>query len=170
MTAGDQQHQIGKIERRFRGGDQSRGKRMRLQMVDGNKGYAARCGDGLGRHNADDNATDQPWPAGCRNGVQLAETGFGLPHRFRDDGIDRFQMGAGGDFRHDSAERRMIVDLRPDDLAENRVCSVLCIVNHRRRGFVAACLYAEDLHGRDITPSKIPNLFSFAPGRGRDFT
>ena len=55
-------------------------------------------------------------------------------------------MGAGGNFRHHTAEFGMFVDLRKHDVGQDPPSCVAGPRDHGRRRLVAGCLDAEDDH------------------------
>lgn len=58
-----------------------------------------------------------------------------------------FDMGAGGNFGHDTAERRVFLDLRKNDIGQNFARAVRRTTDQSGGGFVAACLDAEEGQG-----------------------
>lgn len=69
---------------------------MALEVVDGDKRLAGRERDRLRRGQADQHAADQPRAGGRGDRVDLAKADAGLAHRGRDHGVERLDMGAGG--------------------------------------------------------------------------
>jgi hypothetical protein len=149
VPARDEEEEIGK-------GDvvgQPRRQRMAFEVVDREEGQAARGGDALRRHHADDHAADQARPRRRRDAVEIAEPESGLLERAPDDAVDRLQMGAGRDLWHDAAVGAVFLQLGIDDVRADGAR----IVDDRRRGLVAARLDAENDHGagRAAGPAEI---------------
>ena len=69
-----------------------------------------------------------------------------LVHCLGDDGIERLDVGAGGDFRHHAAERGMFADLRKNNVRQNAALSVHISLHHGGGRFVAGGFDAEDDH------------------------
>ena len=80
-------------------------------MVDRDQRLAVGERDRLGRGQPDNDAADQAGARRRRNAVNVGEGLLRLGHRGGDDAVERFDMGACGDFRHDAAEFRMLIDL-----------------------------------------------------------
>ncbi len=55
-------------------------------------------------------------------------------------------MGSGGNFRHHAAERRMLVDLRENDVRQDAALSFRIPFHHGGGGFVASRFDAENDH------------------------
>ena len=55
-------------------------------------------------------------------------------------------MGARGDLGHHAAESRVFADLAQHDIGQDLAAAVLGALHHRRGGFVAGRLDAEDDH------------------------
>ena len=136
MPARDQQRQIGKLDRVGQPG----GEHMGFEMVDREEGEVVRGGDRLAGHRADDDAADQPRPGGRRHPVERIEADPGIRHGPRDHAVDGLQMRARGDLRHYPAIVAMGVELVAHHIGEDRAA----VVDHRRRGLVAARLDTED--------------------------
>ena len=90
---------------------EARGQRVRLEVVHGDEGLAARQRHALARHQPDKDAADKA--RSCRGGdsVEVLGGDLGSPERARDQQIDDLDMGAGRDLRHNAAERRVRGDL-----------------------------------------------------------
>ena len=142
MAAGDEEKEIG--ERQVVGEPRREG--MALEVVHGDELDAGGERDRLGRRQPDDDAADQARSGGCRDAVEPAKSDAGLAHGSGDHPVQRLDMGARRDLRHDPAERQMIGDLRKDDVGENPAAAVGAPFDHRRRRLVAARLDAEDDH------------------------
>ena len=82
---------------------------------------------------ADHHPADQPGSGGSGNGVDLADTDIGFVQHLADQSGQDFDMGAGGDFRDDAAERAMRVILADDRLRKD-----LPVASDQRRGAVVA--------------------------------
>ncbi len=107
MPAGGQKQAIRKAD----AVGQARGQSMGFQMIDGDQWLVVRERDRLGRRQPDDHAADQAGPGGGRDAIEIAERDLGLGHGLFDDAVERFDMGAGRDFRHHAAEFGMFADL-----------------------------------------------------------
>ena len=70
VAARDEEQEIGKRQL----GREARGKRVALEMVDGEEGLAGDGGDRLCRGDTDDDAADEARPAGRGDAVELGET------------------------------------------------------------------------------------------------
>ena len=93
-------------------------------------------------------AADQARPGGRGDAIERREGHIGLRHRLGDDAVEGFDMGAGGDFGDDAAERGMLVDLRQHDVGQNAAAlAVRGEFDHGGGGFVAGRFDAEDDHG-----------------------
>ena len=125
---------------------QPRGERVRLQMVDRDQRLVVHKRDCLGHGQSDDHAADQARSGGRGNAVERGERQLRLVHRLGDDGIERLDMGAGGDFRHHAAERGMLADLRKNDVRQDAALSFRIPLHHGGGGFVAGRFDAEDDH------------------------
>ena len=148
MAAGDQQQQIGEGHL----ANQAHTQGMPLEMVDRQERQAARRGDGLGGHDADEDAADQPRPGGRRNPVQIAELESRLFEGAGHQGVQMLQVGPGGDLGHHPAEGPVLVELREHQVGMDAPP----VVDHGRRGFVARGLDPEHDHGRTLAPRR-PN-------------
>ena len=107
MSAGDQQQQIGEVEPV----GEPCGERVRFQVVDREKGPAARKRHRLRRGRAHQQAADQAGPGGGGDAVQVGEAEAGLRHRLAHQRVQAVEMGAGRDFGHDAAIGRMLAGL-----------------------------------------------------------
>ena len=92
---------------------------MPLQMVDGDQRLSGCHGDGLGRHQPDDDPADEAGACGGGHCVDVIEADAGFRHGFGHDPVQHGDMGAGGDFRHHAAEFGVLVNLRADDVGED---------------------------------------------------
>ncbi len=142
VAAGREEQAIGKGGRV----GEPRGERVRLQVVDRDQRLVVHEGDRLGHGQPNDHATDQPRPGGGGNAVERGERKLRLVHRFGDDGIQRLDMGAGGDFRHHAAESRMLADLRENDIGQDAAVAFRISLHHGGSRFVAGGFDAEDDH------------------------
>jgi hypothetical protein len=119
---------------------------MRFQVVDRDQRLVVDQRDGFRRGQTDDDAADQARPCGCGNAVQCAERDLRLAHRRGDDRIQRLDVGAGRDLRHDAAECCMFLDLREHDVRQDAAPPVLGPFDQGGSGFVAGGFDAEDDH------------------------
>ena len=124
-----------------------RGQRMRFQMVDRDQRLVVHQRDCFGRGQPDDHAADQAGSGGRGDAVEGGERHLRLAHRLCDDGIERLDMGAGGDFRHDAAEFGMFADLRQDDIGQDAAAPPSrSPLDHGGGRFVAGRFDAENDH------------------------
>ena len=68
--------------------------------------------DRLGGGQADNHATDKSWSGSRGDAVDRVIAKARLRHGIGDDDIERFDMGARGDFRHNTAKRGVFTRLR----------------------------------------------------------
>ncbi len=140
VTAGDQQHQIGK--RQTIG--QTRRQRVAFQMVDRIKRLAGRLGNRFAGHQTDDQATDQTWPGGGGDGINIGQGHACLLERFLDKRVERFNVSTCSNFRHHTAISAVFVELRQNDI-RNDLSTPVGMANHYGcSGFITARLYAKD--------------------------
>jgi len=91
---------------------------MAFQMVDADDGNIAHGGNGLGRHDADQHAADQPRPGRHGNGGKVIERDARRVQRFFHHMVDVVQMRAGGNFGHNAAIGFMLL-LAEDEIGQN---------------------------------------------------
>ena len=103
----DKQHQI---RRRDAVGEPAR-QRVGLQMIDGEKRLARRQRQRLAGDGADDQSADQARTARRGDGVDLVQRHARFIQRRRNDLVENFDVGAGGDFRHHAAVDLVCVEL-----------------------------------------------------------
>ena len=118
--------------------------------------------DGLGGGQADNHATDQARPAGGGDPVDRIKADAGLFHGIGDDEIERFHMSACGYFRHDAAERGMLIHLRQHHIGENIAAAVLETLDDGRRSLIAGRFNAKDDHQSLICPCGLEPLWPCA--------
>ena len=120
VAAGDQQQQVrrGEVLR------QTDGQGMGFEVVDGNEVEVVRKRDGLGRHHADQQAADQPGPAGRGHGIKRGELHAGRAHGLGDDLVEALHMRARRNLRHDAAEAAMRLPLGAHDVGEDAAAAV----------------------------------------------
>ena len=106
-----------------------------LDVVDGDEAFLPGEGEAFGGGDADEEAADESGAVGDGDGVELGlgvgDAGSG--EGFGDDGIEGFEMGAGGDFGDDAAELGVEVDLGTDDIGED----LAAIADDGGGGFIA---------------------------------
>jgi hypothetical protein len=112
VAARGEEQAIGKRRRR----GEPRRQRVRLEVIDRQERLVVDQRDGLGGGQADDHATDQPGPGGRGDPVDIAKGRTGFRHGLANDAVQRFDMGARGDFRDHAAERGMFGDLGEHDI------------------------------------------------------
>ncbi len=130
---------------------ESRGQRVRLQMVHRHQWLAVHERDRLGHGQADDDAADQARPGGRGDTVEGGERDPRLVHCLGDDGIECLDMGAGGNFRYYAAKLGVFADLRKDDVRQNAALSVNSSLHYGGGRFVAGRFDAQDDHRRIMT-------------------
>ena len=140
MPAGHQQQQVGKRYLVRQQSRQSRGQRVRFEMIDRDEWQLARQGHSLGKAAAHDQPADQPWPCTGSNGAEAGIVQPGLMHHAGDEFGQMRQMRAGGNFWHYAAERRMRA-LAEHGFGQNPPVRR----QNRSGGFIAGTLYSQ--HG-----------------------
>ena len=103
-------------------------------MVDGVEGLVVDDCESAGGEGADKEGAEEAWGVGDGDGVDILPGAGGVFEGFVDDGLDGFEVGAGSDFRDDSAIFGKDVDLGDDDVAQN----VGTVFDDGGGGFVAA--------------------------------
>ena len=158
VSARYQQQKIGKADLV----DEPRAEGMAFQMVHRVIGNAARRGDGLGGHCADNDPADQARPAGRGDPVEITHGHTGLLHRPPDHTVNGIKMGARGNFGHHTAMRGMHLHLRGDLAGKDGAVAF----HECRCCLVAAALDSEHeecvVHG---LPVLVPLDVPFRPAR-----
>ena len=98
---------------------QARGQRVRLEVVDGDEGLAARQRHALGGHQPDKDAADEARTCRSRHSIEVLGRDLGPRERARDEQVDNLDMGARRNLRHNSAEWRVRGDLAHDFVGED---------------------------------------------------
>ena len=142
MAAGGEEQAIGKSGR-F---GEPRGECMTFEMIDREQRLVVRQRDGFCRGQADDDAANQSRTCRRSNPIERLERNLRLAHRFGDNAIERFDVGAGGDLGDDATEFGVLTDLRPHDIGQNAPAAVVATAHHRGGCFIAGRLDAEDQH------------------------
>ena len=144
VTTRNQQEEIGELDRL----DQAHGKRMPLQVIDGEKRQAVDGGDRLSHGHAHDDAADQAGTSGGRDPLKVAEAHSRLRKGAGDQPVQMVEMAARGDFRHHPAEGAVLVELGQHEIGENAP-----VVGHQSgRRLVATRLDSQHDHGHLHTP------------------
>ena len=117
---------------------------MSFQMVDRIKRLACCFCDGLARHQAHQQAADQPGAGGSSNGIDVGKGHARLLQRFFHERIQRLDMGPCGNFRHHTAIGAVFLELRQNDVGDDLAAPIRMPNHNGCSGFVTACLYAED--------------------------
>ena len=112
MAARDQQQQIRKGHIFAQANRQC----MALEVIDGQQRLVVRESQRLGGHDAHHHPADQTRSTGGGNAVKFVEAQSGLVQRLDEESVEAFEMGAGGDLRHDAAEAAMLGELGIDDI------------------------------------------------------
>ena len=95
----------------------------------------------------------RPGPAAAATPPSCRVADAGLLHGRVDDAVEQVDMGARGDLRHHAAERRVILDLRVDDVRQDAAGTVLAPLDHGGGGLVAGGLDAQHQHLKKIPSS-----------------
>ncbi len=109
-------------------------------MIDAQQRLIRRQRQALGVIDADQQRTDQTRSARHGDGVKLRRGHAGVVQRLIDDVADRLDVGARGEFREDAAVFGVQVDLRGDDVGDNR----LAVDHDGGGGLVAGRFNAEN--------------------------
>jgi hypothetical protein len=125
---------------------------MTLEVVDRHQRLAGRPRDRLGGHQPDDQPADQARPGGRGNRIDLVERHIGAGERFLDQPVQRLDMRARRDLRHDAAIGAVFVELRQHDVGEDFAAAVLMARDDGSRRLVAASFNAEDAKKGRHTP------------------
>jgi hypothetical protein len=113
---------------------------MRNWQCPPEKGQAAREGDGLARHRADQQSADQARADRGRDGVDPVQADPGRVERVADHRVAMVEMGARGDLGDDAAMDRVKVALGQHDAGQDAAIAA----HDGGGGFVAAGLDPED--------------------------
>ena len=108
------------------------------------EGRAGAQGQRLGGGQTDHHPADQARSGRGGDAVHLAQGQPGIGQGPFDHRIQDFQMGAGRDFRHHPAIGRMGLGLAEDDVGQDLARAGGRPAHHRRRGFIAAGLDAQN--------------------------
>src|SRR5690606_25414204 len=122
---------------------QARGQRVSGEMVDAEKRKPGRGRHSLGAHNAGEHTADQARSGGHGNAVDVSERDSCIRQGLLGAKVDLLDMGAGRDFRHDAAERRVKVSLPGDHRRQDRALAARQ-ADDRRSGVVAARFEPEE--------------------------
>src|SRR5690606_3513139 len=144
MSAGYQQQKIRKIELISQPG----GEGVPFEMVDSIKRLARRQSERLGGHQSDNQPTDQAGACGCSNGIDLIKLHASLTQSLLDKGIEGFNMGAGGYFRHHTTIRLVFSDLAEHNIGQDATFALIIAFDDSVGCFVAARLYSKNAHLR----------------------
>ncbi len=142
MPARGDEHEIGKAD----AGRQACGQRVRLEVIDGDEGLAARERHPLARHQADENAADEARTRRGRHAIEILGRDFGPRERAGDKRVDDLDMGARRNLGHNAPERRVRGDLAHHFVGKDFAGAIGSQPHDRRRRFVAGCLNAENAH------------------------
>ena len=110
---------------------------MPFEMIDGDEGFVGGQRDRLARGQPDHDAADQAGTGGGGDGVDVVERAARLVQRAADQMVERIDMGARGDFRHDAAIGRMFGDLAQDGVGQNVAAPGRIGLDDSGGGFVA---------------------------------
>ncbi len=123
--------------------------------MDSDEGEGANLGEGLGDGEADEEGADEAGAVGDGDGFEVVPGGGGALHGLADDGEDRLEVAAGGDFWDDAAEVGVEVILGGDDVGKELDAAVGGTAGGGAAddgggGFVTARFEAEEEHGGGI--------------------
>ena len=116
---------------------------MGFQMIDGDKGEAARRRQGLSRHHADQHAADQPWSRRGGDGVDAVPADARLVEGRLHDAADLVQMRAGRDLRHHAGEGLVVGQLLMHHVGQH----LAPVAHHGGGGLVTAGFDTQNAHG-----------------------
>ena len=116
---------------------------MGFQMIDRDEGQAARGGQGLARHHADQDAADQARPGRGGDGVDAVPAAAGLVERRLHDTADLIQVRAGRDLGHHAGEGQVVSQLLMHHVGQH----VAPVAHHGGGGLVTAGFNAQNAHG-----------------------
>ena len=109
------------------------GVNVRLEMMGRVERLVVKDGESAGGKGADEKTSDETRSMSDGNGVNIVNGEIGVIERFFNDGIDGFDVAAGGNFRDDAAIFGMDVDLRDDNIRQD----FLSVFDNCCGGFVA---------------------------------
>lgn len=144
VAARDKQQQVGK--------GQAMGQPYRegvpFQVIDTDERQAARRRNAFGRHQTDNDAANQARPRCDGNTIKLAPVDIGLFQGVFYQPVEVLDMGASGDFGHNTTKSAMRLDLGKNGIGQDfAACLALARCGMRAHngggGFVAACFNAQ---------------------------
>ncbi len=103
-------------------------------MVGGIEGFIVKDGKSAGCEGANQKGTKEAWSMSDSDGVYIIPGAGCIFQSFINNREDRFEMGAGGNFRDDTSIFGKNINLGNDDVAQN----FSAIFYDRGGGFVAA--------------------------------
>src|SRR5215471_13774426 len=98
---------------------ETRGQRVRLEMVYGNEGKTARKCDGLAGGDTDDETADQAWACRRANPFYRLPVNASRGQSFGDEEIEELHMGPRSNLRHHAAELGMERELGADQIGQD---------------------------------------------------
>ncbi len=117
-----------------------------LEMMDGVKGLMPEDGEYAGGKGADEERTEETRSVGNGDVIDVVLSEVGVGEGLVDDGKDGFEMGTGGDFGDYTTISGENINLRNDDIADDRGV----VANDGSSGFVTGTFDSEDFHIRYI--------------------
>src|SRR6516162_6141095 len=123
---------------------ETRGQRVRLEMVYRNEGQIARDCDGLAGGDTDDETADQAWARRRANPVYRLPVDASRGQTFGDEEIEELYMGTRGNLRHHAAELGMERELGADQIGQDGAFTTRVAAHQGGGGFIAARFDAED--------------------------
>lgn len=113
-----------------------------LEMMDGVKGLMPEDGEYAGGKGADEERTEETRSVGNGDVIDVVLSEVGVGEGLVDDGKDGFEMGTGGDFGDYTTISGENINLRNDDIADDRGV----VANDGSSGFVTGTFDSEDFH------------------------
>ncbi len=113
-----------------------------FEMVDRVERNVVKDGGSAGGESANEEGTDEAWRVGDGDSVNILPIKFGIRKSLMKDGIDGFDVRAGGDFWNNASVSSMDIDLRDDDIGKNAVS----VLDDGGRSFVTRTLDAKNAH------------------------
>ena len=160
VPAGDEQQQIGETKPV----GQARGQRMRLQMIDGDKGFARGGGEPLGHCQPDKQTADQPRSGRRGNRVDTVQRQSRFVKGAGNDGVEMVDMRPRGKFGHDTAKGGVFGDLAAHNTGQDGTPALGIARDNRCGSLVAACFDTKDQCRR--LPAHVKLVYGRSLGSG----
>ncbi len=137
MSAGNHQSDAGK---HLVGVFEHHRLQVAVNVVDTDERLAPGPGERFGGSYGNQQSRRQAGTIGYRHGVNIFSCQAGLRQGLAEDRRNVFDVGTGGDFRHDAAERLMQMNLRRHHGGQN----IAAVGDNRRGGFIAGTFQAQN--------------------------